>query len=265
MWWFYSCLKNSKLCHWSWSRYIDDVIKWKHFPRCWPFVRGIHRSPVNSPHKGQRCGALMFPLICVGIDGWINNRNAGDLRRYCAHYDVSVMYIDVKMKSCEFLCIWFTDLPMCNQQKSNMVVLWRIFVMKTHDNVFNPDGHFFSSFTLLCCEQSCDPDEPKISYTYRFMYQSVLYMIVSFPLFLSFCRIYLPPKLLTLHHHLHYQNDSVKIQKDFTPPPLDKMAAISQTIVSNAIFSMKMYEFRLEFFWGLFPMIQSIIFYYWLR
>ena len=32
----------------------DDVIKWKHFPRNWPFVRGIHRSPVNSPHKSQR-------------------------------------------------------------------------------------------------------------------------------------------------------------------------------------------------------------------
>ena len=30
----------------------DDVIKWKHFPRYWPFVRGNHRSPVNSPHKG---------------------------------------------------------------------------------------------------------------------------------------------------------------------------------------------------------------------
>ena len=31
----------------------DDVIKWKHFPCYWPFVQGIHRSPVNSPHKGQ--------------------------------------------------------------------------------------------------------------------------------------------------------------------------------------------------------------------
>ena len=31
----------------------DDLIKWKHFPREWPFVRGIHRSPVNSPHEGQ--------------------------------------------------------------------------------------------------------------------------------------------------------------------------------------------------------------------
>ena len=57
----------------------------------WPFVRGIHRSPVNSPHKGQWRGALMFSLICVWINGWVNNRGAGDLRRYRAHYDVIVM------------------------------------------------------------------------------------------------------------------------------------------------------------------------------
>ena len=43
----------------------DDVIKWNNFPRCWPFVRGIHRSPVNSPHKGQWRRALMSFLICV--------------------------------------------------------------------------------------------------------------------------------------------------------------------------------------------------------
>ena len=69
----------------------DDVIKWKHFPRYWPFVRGIHRSPVNSPHKGQWRRALMFTLICVWINGCVNNREAGDLRRYCAHYGVTVM------------------------------------------------------------------------------------------------------------------------------------------------------------------------------
>ena len=73
------------------KRKHDDVIKWKHFPRYWPFVRGIHRSPVNSLHKGQWRGALMFSLICVWINGWVNNRDAGDLRRYRAHYDVTVM------------------------------------------------------------------------------------------------------------------------------------------------------------------------------
>ena len=71
----------------------DDVIKWKNHPRYWPFVRGIHRSPVNSPHKGQWRGALMFSLICVWINAWVNNREAGDLRRYHAHDDVTVMII----------------------------------------------------------------------------------------------------------------------------------------------------------------------------
>ena len=66
----------------------DDVIKWKHFQRNWPFVREIHWSPVNSPHKGQWRGALMFSLICVWINDWVNNGDAGDLIRYCAHCDV---------------------------------------------------------------------------------------------------------------------------------------------------------------------------------
>ena len=49
------------------------------------------RSPVNSPHKGQWREALMFTLICARINGWVNNREAGDSRRYRAHYDVIVM------------------------------------------------------------------------------------------------------------------------------------------------------------------------------
>ena len=43
----------------------DDVIKWKLFPRYWPFVWGIHRWPVHSPHKGQWRGGLKFSLICA--------------------------------------------------------------------------------------------------------------------------------------------------------------------------------------------------------
>ena len=69
----------------------DDVIKWKHFPCYWPFVRGIHRSPVNSPHKGRWRGAFMFSLMCAWINGWVNNCEAGDLRCHRAHYDVTVM------------------------------------------------------------------------------------------------------------------------------------------------------------------------------
>ena len=68
-------------------KWHDDVIKWKHFPRYWPFVR----SPVNSPHNGQWRGALVFPFICAWINGWVNNRKAGDLRRHRGHYDFTVM------------------------------------------------------------------------------------------------------------------------------------------------------------------------------
>ena len=71
----------------------DDVIKWKYFPHYWPFVRGIHRSPVNFPHKGQWREASMFSLIWAWINGKENNRDAGDLRCHCAHYGVIVIKV----------------------------------------------------------------------------------------------------------------------------------------------------------------------------
>ena len=54
-------------------------------------VREIHRSSVNSPHKSQLGGALIFPLNCAWTNGWLNNRDADGFRRHCAHYDVTVM------------------------------------------------------------------------------------------------------------------------------------------------------------------------------
>ena len=68
-----------------------DIIKWKHYPRYWPFARGIHRSPLKSLHKGQWRGALVFPSICAWINGWANNRETGDLKRHRAHNEVTVM------------------------------------------------------------------------------------------------------------------------------------------------------------------------------
>ena len=59
---------------------LDNVIKWEHFPRYWPFVRGIHRNRWR--------GTLMFSLICAWINVWVNNREASDLRRHCVLYDV---------------------------------------------------------------------------------------------------------------------------------------------------------------------------------
>ena len=71
--------------------YHDDVIRRKHFPRDWHFVRGIHRLSMDFPHKGQWRGALMFSSI-ARTNGWENNRVASDLRRHRAYYDVTLMY-----------------------------------------------------------------------------------------------------------------------------------------------------------------------------
>ena len=61
-------------------------------------------SPVTGefPHKGQWRGALMFYLICACTNGWVNNLDAGDLRRHRAHYDVTVMR---QNEYSPFLCV----------------------------------------------------------------------------------------------------------------------------------------------------------------
>ena len=89
---FWTSLNNTT-CDTNYGLYWvhDGVIKWKRLPGYWLFVQGIHRSPMNSPHKGQWRGALMFSLICAWINGWVSNREAGDLRTHRAHYDVNVM------------------------------------------------------------------------------------------------------------------------------------------------------------------------------
>ena len=130
-------------------RYQYNTLPWwrhqmEQFPRYWPFVRGIHRSPVNSPHKGQWRGALIFSLICARIDGWVNNRKAGDLRRHVVHFDVIVMQSSSQMPisvllhqttpgvghwnetfytdvfSCQISILWFrttSRFPHCHNQR----------------------------------------------------------------------------------------------------------------------------------------------------
>ena len=93
----------------SQHRYHDDVIKWKHFPRYWLFVRGIHRSPVSSPHKDRWRGALMLPLICSWINGWVNNREARDLRRHNVHYDVTVITDNCLPPNHRQVITWITE------------------------------------------------------------------------------------------------------------------------------------------------------------
>ena len=81
-----------KKVEWNGFIWLLAYAWWRHqvetFSAFLPFVSGIHRSPVNSPHKGQWSGALMFSSICAWINGWVNNRKASDLRRHRGPYDV---------------------------------------------------------------------------------------------------------------------------------------------------------------------------------
>ena len=81
--WTVSVLFNES--YWIWWRHQMET-----FSCYWLLVRGIHRSTVNSLHKGQWRGALTFSFICAWTNVWVNNRNAGDLRCHRTH-DVTVM------------------------------------------------------------------------------------------------------------------------------------------------------------------------------
>ena len=68
---------------------------WRHKTETFSALLAIcaGNSPVSGefPAQSQWRGALVFSLIYAWINGWVNNREAGDLRRYRAHYDVTVM------------------------------------------------------------------------------------------------------------------------------------------------------------------------------
>ena len=112
-----------------------DVIKtwWRHqmetFSALLALCAGNSPVPVNSPHKGQWRGVLMFSLICVWIDGWVNNREADDLRRRRTHYNVTVMTLS---------CIYFSSHASSLLTKHDVIIrsnstkwfiFWRIILL----------------------------------------------------------------------------------------------------------------------------------------
>ena len=70
------------------------ISRWRHQMETFSALLALcaGNSPVNSPQKGQWRGALIFSLNCARTNGWVHNRDTGDLTRHCAHYIVTVMY-----------------------------------------------------------------------------------------------------------------------------------------------------------------------------
>ena len=74
----------------SWIiNFIGTNIQW------WHHQMGTFSAllgPLWGKSTSHWCGALMFSLICAWSYGWANNQDAGDVRRHCAHYDVTVIW-----------------------------------------------------------------------------------------------------------------------------------------------------------------------------
>ena len=119
-----------KLCHHVslWYSLMSILPWWRHqvetFSALLALCAGNSPVPVNSPHKGQWRGALVFSLIYVWINDWVNNREAGDLRRQRGHYDVIVMLRswDPWHNSTTFDELWTLNIkymdPMTNPRRS---------------------------------------------------------------------------------------------------------------------------------------------------
>ena len=68
------------------------------------FARGVHRSPVDSPHKCQWHRALMSTLLCAWSNGWANNQDTSDLNIHHAHYvSTGMIFLHIPLKQWPYI------------------------------------------------------------------------------------------------------------------------------------------------------------------
>ena len=129
---FMHSLLKDRLCTSAVGTFCFSVAWWRHQMETFSALLAlcVGNSPVTgeSPHKGQWRGALMFSLICSWINTWVHNREAGDVRRHRAHYDVSVIVrpsglvrelwafisvpVFIRAPFC-WLCVWWRTTLLC--------------------------------------------------------------------------------------------------------------------------------------------------------
>ena len=116
----------------------------------------VGNSLVTGEFASQRpvTGSLMFSFICAWTNGWVNNRGTGDLRRYCAHYDVILMiqFIPKHIKlvlCCSLLRIVFIQILHGYFTVDPVTQPWRIWIY-TRESIFIIHKSSFSVNTSLC-------------------------------------------------------------------------------------------------------------------
>ena len=195
------------------------------YPRYWSFVRGIHRPRVYSAHRGQWRGALMFSLICAWINGLVNNRDAGDLRRLHAHYDATVMNS----------CLLFISQP------PSIVSLCQNNGQSNRPNKYC--GHF-------CWCIGLHKRKGVVRRRCRRFWNDLIWLEFTGRLVLKVIAIRVTTVLTDI---------------GLTRWGRDKMAAIFPDDIFKCIFLMTEYGFRIKFHWSLLLRVQLTISQHWLN
>ena len=85
--------------HFFQSYFHDNVIKWKHFRVPCHLCREFAGHRWIPRTKASDAWLWLFFFICAWMNGWVNNREAVDLRRHRTHYDVAIMWPSMTMVS----------------------------------------------------------------------------------------------------------------------------------------------------------------------
>ena len=88
----------------------------------------------NSPVTGHWREALMVSLICAWINGWVNNRATGDLRRHRHHYHVIVMdpLVLGYTVECRYNAVQYNKILHTSLQWRGQNINKRLNLQKTH-------------------------------------------------------------------------------------------------------------------------------------
>ena len=132
---------------------------------------GNSPAPVNSPHKGQWCGAFMFSLICAWINDWVNNHEAGDLRRHRGHYDVNVMLRECQSKMDFNNTLWDIGFDKLKQQSFDQLSEGWLTVADTLiENTLTKYGELFVNHvtdSIFKCHTFCPAFDEIICFYHR--------------------------------------------------------------------------------------------------
>ena len=96
IWYIYVFWVTMRICEFKRLCFAAIIASWwRHQMETFPALLAIYagNSPVPGEFPVQRPVTRSFDvsLICVWINTWVNNREAGDLRCHHTHYDVIVM------------------------------------------------------------------------------------------------------------------------------------------------------------------------------